>query len=43
MAELGRVPDVGDRTEHGGLELTVARREGLRVTELIVRRKDVVS
>jgi CBS domain containing-hemolysin-like protein len=37
MAELGRVPEVGDRTVHGGLELTVSRREGLRVTEVLVR------
>jgi CBS domain containing-hemolysin-like protein len=38
MSELGRVPEVGDRIEHDGLELGVARREGLRVTELTVRR-----
>lgn len=41
MAELGRVPDMGDRTVHGGLELAVSRREGLRVTELTVRRAEV--
>lgn len=41
MAELGRVPDMGDSTVHGGLELAVSRREGLRVTELTVRRAEV--
>lgn len=40
MAELGRVPELGDRTVHGGLELVVSRRAGLRVTELTVRRSD---
>jgi CBS domain containing-hemolysin-like protein len=38
MAELGRVPEVGDGTVHGGLEIVVTRRDGLRVTELLVRR-----
>jgi CBS domain containing-hemolysin-like protein len=38
MAELGRVPEVGDRVVHEGLELVVARRDGLRVTEVAVRR-----
>jgi len=38
MAELGRVPEVGDQVVHGDLELVVARREGLRVLELLVRR-----
>ncbi len=38
MAELGRVPEVGDRVLHEGLELVVARRDGLRVTEVAVRR-----
>ena len=37
MAELGRVPSVGDRVVVAGLELSVARREGLRVTEVLVR------
>ncbi len=37
MADLGRVPEVGDRTVHGDLELVVAAREGLRVTEVLVR------
>ena len=40
MAEAGRVPEVGDRAQHGGLELVVSRREGLRVTELTVRRME---
>jgi CBS domain containing-hemolysin-like protein len=40
MADLGRVPEVGDRTVHGGLELVVARRDGLRVTEVLVRRAE---
>ena len=40
MAELGRVPEVGDRVVHGGLELVVVRRDGLRVTELAVRRTE---
>jgi CBS domain containing-hemolysin-like protein len=43
MAELGRVPDVGDAYSHGGLEIAVSRREGLRVTEVIVRRVGVHS
>jgi len=38
MAELGRVPEVGDRVAHGELELVVARRDGLRVTEVAIRR-----
>ena len=38
MAGLGRVPDVGERIECEGVELAVARRDGLRVTELVVRR-----
>ncbi len=38
MSELGRVPEVGDRVVHGDLELVVARRDGLRVTEVAVRR-----
>lgn len=38
MAEVGRVPAVGDRAARGGLELIVTRREGLRVTEVLVRR-----
>jgi CBS domain containing-hemolysin-like protein len=41
MSELGRVPEVGDLIVHGGIELAVSRREGLRVTELIVRRTEV--
>jgi CBS domain containing-hemolysin-like protein len=40
MAELGRVPEVGDRVVHAGLELVVVRRDGLRVTELAVRRTE---
>jgi hypothetical protein len=40
MAEAGRVPEIGDRAEHVGLELVVSRREGLRVTELTVRRME---
>ena len=40
MAEAGRVPEVGDRAQHSGLELVVSRREGLRVTELTVRRME---
>jgi CBS domain containing-hemolysin-like protein len=38
MAELGRVPEVGDRVVHGPLEIVASRREGLRVTEVVVRR-----
>jgi len=41
MAELGHVPEVGDRIVHEGLELVVVRREGLRVTEVAVRRVEV--
>jgi CBS domain containing-hemolysin-like protein len=37
MADLGHVPEVGDRTERAGLELVVTRRDGLRVTEVLVR------
>jgi len=40
MAELGRVPEVGDLCRHGGLDIAVSRREGLRVTEVIVRRSE---
>jgi CBS domain containing-hemolysin-like protein len=40
MAELGLVPELGDRVAHGGLELVVSRREGLRVTEVLVRRAE---
>jgi CBS domain containing-hemolysin-like protein len=43
MAELGRVPEVGDHIVQGGLELVVARREGLRVVELLVRRSRSAS
>jgi CBS domain containing-hemolysin-like protein len=38
MAELGRLPEVGDRVVHEELELVVVRRDGLRVTEVAVRR-----
>ncbi len=38
MAELGRVPEVGERVVTSGVELVVARREGLRVVEVVVRR-----
>ena len=38
MAELGRVPEVGERIVSSGVELVVARREGLRVVEVVVRR-----
>ena len=37
MAELGRVPEPGDRVVHGDVELVVVRRDGLRITELGVR------
>lgn len=40
MAELGHVPEIGDRVTHAGLELVVSRREGLRVTEVTVRRTE---
>ena len=40
MAELGRLPEVGDRVTHAGLELVVTRRDGLRVTEVAVRREE---
>ena len=40
MSELGQVPEIGDRVAHGGLELVVSRREGLRVTEVTVRRAE---
>ena len=39
MAELGRVPEVGERLVCSGVELVVARREGLRVVEVVVRRE----
>ena len=38
MAELGRVPEVGDRIATSGVELAVAQRQGLRVVEVVVRR-----
>jgi len=38
MAVLGHVPEVGDRVTYGGVELVVARRDGLRVTEVTVHR-----
>ena len=40
MADLGRVPELGDRTVQGGFDLIVSRREGLRVTEVLVRRSE---
>ena len=38
MAEIGHVPEVGERVVTSGVELVVARREGLRVVEVVVRR-----
>lgn len=43
MAELGRVPEVGERITSSGVELVVGRREGLRVVEVVVRRADGVA
>ena len=43
MAELGRVPEVGERITISGVELVVGRREGLRVVEVVVRRADGVA
>ena len=40
MADLGHVPEIGDRTLQSGLELVVTRREGLRVIEVMVRRAE---
>jgi CBS domain containing-hemolysin-like protein len=37
MAELGEIPQPGVRLGAGPLEITVTRREGLRITELLVR------
>jgi len=38
MAEIGRLPDVGDRVVSSGFEFLVVQREGLRVTAVVVRR-----
>lgn len=43
MAELGRVPETGDRIVQGGFEFVVARREGLRVVEVVVRQERAES
>jgi CBS domain containing-hemolysin-like protein len=40
MAELGRLPEVGDRIVVSGFEFLVVQREGLRVTAIVVRRTE---
>jgi len=40
MAELGRVPEVGDRVVVSGFEFLVVQREDLRVTAVVVRRTE---
>ena len=37
LDELGEIPLAGARVEAGSLDITVLRREGLRITELLVR------
>lgn len=40
LAELGRIPDVGDDVTHDGWRLTVMEMDGVRVAELQVRRDE---
>jgi len=42
MAELGRVPQVGDRVVVSGFEFLVVQREDLRVTAIVVRRTETM-
>jgi CBS domain containing-hemolysin-like protein len=39
LAELGRIPDVGDSFEHDGWVVSVAGLDGLRVSEVTLRRE----
>lgn len=39
LAQLGRIPDVGDSFDHDGWHLVVAGRDGLRVSQVTVRRE----
>jgi CBS domain containing-hemolysin-like protein len=38
LERLGRIPEVGEAFDHDGWQLTVAGRDGLRVSEVTVRR-----
>jgi len=39
LDRLGHIPEVGERVEHGDVTLTVARMDGVRITEISVRRQ----
>jgi CBS domain containing-hemolysin-like protein len=40
LAQLGRIPDVGDSLEHDGWHLRVTARDGLRVAAVELRRPE---
>jgi CBS domain containing-hemolysin-like protein len=39
LAELGRIPDVGDSFDHDGWSIVVAALDGLRVSEVVLHRE----
>ena len=43
LAELGRIPEVGETVAHDGWELEVATVDGVRITEVVLRRRPLTE